>query len=362
MVQLRLLLAAILLLSACTTSGQETPSSADPSASGSSVLAAQGQWLYVITADAASVRQEGSRWNLQMTGVNDLVTAFTDRPARQVRTLALKQLADSWPQTVGATPPNAAITPDRVSQDRSADGPIVVELGPPEVTGDSVQFPITPLPGGDQELLKAIGRPAGPARAQDFGATALFIDDLPMPPTSIALSAQQGFDHQKDPQASFGYVTSLTVGTTQLTPDLTVTDGNLDRSNVVGVLTGVAVSTAAGTPLEFQAQISAENQRVVSLLAHEPLSNTEVTVSLVTYSYDPGAGTYYRSLYSPTALRGQVATTKPGGPKVLQVSGEPSGEVTSPVNFAMTLGMVPNGPQTLMVADSASGATPRQWG
>ena len=102
--------------------------------------------LLVLTADAGRLSDSATR--LTVTGVDEEVAWFSDRPRRQVGLLTLGELVSGWSAMFATSAPNAALTHDGMAGEAA---PIVLELGPPTATatgpGRTLSFPIRVLAG-----------------------------------------------------------------------------------------------------------------------------------------------------------------------------------------------------------------------
>ena len=120
----------------------------------------QPEWLMVMEAERGEFQETtDGGYTLTLTGVKPDVLAFTDRPERQAQRWDTTKFLNEWANNVGeleTDPPNAVI---------SAGGEAAITINDPQVSGDTVTFTATPLPG--QTLpTDTINQPA------------LFIDDL----------------------------------------------------------------------------------------------------------------------------------------------------------------------------------------
>ena len=120
----------------------------------------QPEWLMVMEAERGEFQETtDGGYTLTLTGVKPDVLAFTDRPERQAQRWDTTKFLNEWANNVGeleTDPPNAVI---------SAGGEAAITINDPQVSGDTVTFTATPLPG--QTLpTDTINQPT------------LFIDDL----------------------------------------------------------------------------------------------------------------------------------------------------------------------------------------
>ena len=122
--------------------------------------------MFVLSASSGTLTDR----TLELTGADADVTVFADRPERSASTEALADLAKDW-EDLGfvADPPNAAL----VSRGEGGPATTVVELGAPEVDGDDVSFPVTPVEGKVEGALALVHSGAQP---EDLVQPSLFID------------------------------------------------------------------------------------------------------------------------------------------------------------------------------------------
>ena len=77
-------------------------------------------------------------YTLTLTGVKPGMLAFTDRPDRQAQRWDTTEFLNNWVGEFETDPPNAVI---------SADSEAAITISNPQVSGDTVTFTATPLPG-----------------------------------------------------------------------------------------------------------------------------------------------------------------------------------------------------------------------
>ena len=122
----------------------------------------QPEWLMVMRGEQGEFQKgSGGEYTLTITGVKPEMLAFTDRPERQAQIWDTTAFLDYWVSEFNTDPPNAVI---------SADSEAAITINSPKISGDTVTFTATPLPG--QTLpTDTINQPT------------LFIDDLLRPST-----------------------------------------------------------------------------------------------------------------------------------------------------------------------------------
>ena len=100
----------------------------------------QPQWLMVIKATQGEFQEStGGDYTLTLTGVEPDLLAFTDRPERQAQRWYTTKFLNDWADEFNTDPPNAVI--------RGGNGETAITINDPEVSGDTVTFTATPLPG-----------------------------------------------------------------------------------------------------------------------------------------------------------------------------------------------------------------------
>lgn len=158
---------ALGLLSACGSSegsGASSDTSASPKTS--APASSGGGDLFVVNATGGTLSDD----TLELTGVDEDVTEFADRPTRSSQSETPADLVDGWAaQGFVDDPPNAAVVT------RGEDGVVttVVELGQPSVSGTKMTFPVTRVSTG--KAGGALTRV--PSNAQsDLVSPSLFID------------------------------------------------------------------------------------------------------------------------------------------------------------------------------------------
>ena len=100
----------------------------------------QPQWMMVIKATQGEFQEStGGDYTLTLTGVEPDLLAFTDRPERQAQRWYTTKFLNDWADEFNTDPPNAVI--------RGGNGETAITINDPEVSGDTVTFTATPLPG-----------------------------------------------------------------------------------------------------------------------------------------------------------------------------------------------------------------------
>ena len=146
------------------------------------------EWLMVMNAETGEFQKDttGADYTLSLTGLNQEMLMFTDRPKREAQTECASEFLDAWASEFDGDPPNAVVSADGVRVAVTLSNPqaiggtfteIVQDSGP--ITG-AVTFTATPLPG-QEPPTSLITQPT------------LFIDDMgrgPQPPLYVPFAEQ----------------------------------------------------------------------------------------------------------------------------------------------------------------------------
>ncbi len=177
-------------------------------------------------------------------------------------------------------------------------------------------------------------------------------------------SVIQGFNFKKDEQVLVGHVVALTIGGTTFTADMTLTDpvDNTKTVTAVGVISGIGWEGGYAEPLVLEFQISSENKKAASILIHQNMMDTTVTITFNVYDFDQKAKTYYKAFWTNDATMNGLVL-KNGGDLHFHCSDTEHSHVTSPRNFAMRLGIMPqDAQQAIQMAVSNTDKFSKQWG
>lgn len=178
-------------------------------------------------------------------------------------------------------------------------------------------------------------------------------------------SVSQGFNFKKDEQVLVGHVTSLTIGGTAFTADMTVTNpiDNTQTIQVVGVISNISWNGGYAEPLMLYCQISSENKKVASILVHTNMMDTTIVIGFTVYDFDQKAKTYYQAFWTGDGVTLNGLVMKQGGELALNVSDNEGAEVISPRNFGLALGIMPqDSQQAIQLAVSNTDKFSKQWG
>jgi hypothetical protein len=178
-------------------------------------------------------------------------------------------------------------------------------------------------------------------------------------------NVENGFNYQIDQPATVGYITSLTIGTTTLHPDLTVKDPSMPTGSAitaVAVLSQFSWNAGPSDPLRFTGQISATNKQTLAALLSKPLTNSQVQIGFKVFQFDLMKKMYFTAL-APSAGAGLKGTVVSGTPPKLAVAALPDGTVKSPLNFQMLLQTAPQSiAQSIQYTVAAGQTVVKNWG
>jgi len=133
-------------------------------------------WLFSQNAEAGEIRSTSSgSLELVLRNFSPTVTAFTDRPNREVQIKTATWLVESWPDLFAGDPPNAALV-EREPQ--GATRSVVVALQQPQLANGELRFGITVIDADPSSNLARIAGAVHSNSVRTFGAASLFIDDV----------------------------------------------------------------------------------------------------------------------------------------------------------------------------------------
>ncbi|MEY3288162.1 MAG: hypothetical protein RLZZ419_404 [Pseudomonadota bacterium] len=192
-----------------------------------------------------------------------------------------------------------------------------------------------------------------------------------MASSQYSCSVRQGFNFEKDQQVLVGHLVSMTVGGTALVADenLTIPTAAFSTGSavttstaVVGVISDISWEGGYADPIYMNVQVSNENQKTLSVKTHTSLLDTTVVFQFNIYAFDQVAKVYYLAFDSnATNMNGLIF--KQGGDLSLSIDPDPSHEVKSPMNFALSIGIMPqNTAQVLNLAVSNTDKFVKTWG
>ncbi|CAB4912275.1 unannotated protein [freshwater metagenome] len=182
-------------LTAWITSNRTTDATA--SSGSSSASSSVPSWLFSLSSDAGSMKKnaDGS-YLLTLTGADDAITAFTDRPVRDTAVVPLGRAVIAWPQVFASAAPNAVL----VEHDPSgaSDSFVVVLTDPKLLNASTVTFRAELVQNDVQPAsLKPIANAQYVVPPTSFGTVSLFIDNVTTttvnyPAMSVCISSTGG--------------------------------------------------------------------------------------------------------------------------------------------------------------------------
>jgi len=181
-----------------------------------------------------------------------------------------------------------------------------------------------------------------------------------------ACNVKQAFAYEKDQQVPIGHVTSLNLGGTEVTADLSSKNPTDDNDvKCVGIMRECKWAGGYTDAVEMTFLVSTATKQVLQGLIHGSLVSTTVTIQWDCYDFDPigsGQGVYYKNFWSNDAqLKGLIK--KDSGKLAFEVSKEPDGEVSSPLNYEVKLTYNPKPEaQNIAYAPASGKNSVKRWG
>ena len=178
-------------------------------------------------------------------------------------------------------------------------------------------------------------------------------------------SVDQGFNFYPDAQELVGHIAKLKIAGKELKADLAVTTPEAitgDNVKVVGVMSGINWEGGMADQIMFTCQVSVTNKQELMVLQHSDLSDTTVEFQFKVFEYDPVKKKFFPAFHTnDVALKGLVA--KSGGDLALNIDPDQSTEVMNPINFSLSLGVMPEDEQQdVHLAASVDGKFVKAWG
>lgn len=236
-----------------------------------------------------------------------------------------------------------------------------------------------------KNMVAVAGLACALAVAPAFGATVNSVREC---------DVQQGFNYSPSSNHTFGYITQLRIGNTDVLPDIRITDplsygliattvGTTGTSttpasrSVVAVLQLTDWSGRSDENILLSARFSTANAQMLNTLKAQLGSKTTVQIAFVVYDFDLVHQVYYTSFKTllgtptgfftphpgvpqdPTAIFGSIATTG------LSVGMRPNYDVPAYVNNSVQLTLAPlpaRTSQELVLQNSATIRLITPWG
>ncbi|HEY8581336.1 MAG TPA: MbtH family NRPS accessory protein [Capillimicrobium sp.] len=170
---------------------------AAPGATGAAGSGDGPTWLWVQQAESGTFTRDSQGWKLTLTGAQDDLVAFSDRPDRLARAERLSGFLAEWDLRFGHSDPNAAIVVP--SAGRRGDV-LVVTLSEPTVRSrdaDELVYRATVVPLGTARRLNPTDeRVADTDLPRSFDDPVLFIDSGPEREDSTIYTAVKNDEDQ----------------------------------------------------------------------------------------------------------------------------------------------------------------------
>lgn len=162
----------------------------------------------------------------------------------------------------------------------------------------------------------------------------------------------QGFQFKVGVRATVGHITRLTLAGKELTADLSVKDPLAPATTLaaVAVLSGCSWAGRAADPIYLMGQVSAANRK--KLAKHLAAGPGAAAIGLIfaVYDYDSLEQRYYKGLCPQSALlSGHLADDGMS----LTISDEADHGISSPINYAFTIGAAPTTDTQLLALRSS---------
>jgi hypothetical protein len=175
----------------------------------------------------------------------------------------------------------------------------------------------------------------------------------------------QGFNFKRDVQNPLGHIKSLTIGDTEIPANMDVINPENDEIiTVVGVIGYIEWEGGDAHPIRLSCQVSNTNKVLLAGLTGDTLHNTSVELDFDVFQYDPAPEQrkFYKCFHcNDEAVKGLIE--KSGGKLNISIEQEHSHEVMSPLNFTLSLGVLPEEiEQHLQIAHAVGANKTSRWG
>lgn len=140
--------------------------------------ASSATWLFSHTAEGGSLVENGDgSYVLTLSGIDEDVVAFTDRPGRNAAVLTPDALPEYWSRWFSGSDPNAVVVQHGVTGEGSS---TVLTLANPRITGDApdraLTFDATLVTGEIPDNLRRLAGEPTVTPPGEFDGVSLFID------------------------------------------------------------------------------------------------------------------------------------------------------------------------------------------
>lgn len=199
------------------------------------------------------------------------------------------------------------------------------------------------------------------------------------------LNVAQGFASHGAGETSFGYVTGLRIGSTDLVPDIAVKNPiSKETMKVVGVMSAYGWSSELAAPMKLAFSVSQANKEILKGLQKDPLAKKPVEFNFQIFAFDPGSKQHYIALKSFTfpyrGIMNRIGSEMPSmklasfplrgnlenvaGKRQMTVDDARNMAVANPPNYLVRISVTPSvaKQQDVIYATSPGKATKLPWG
>lgn len=158
-------------------------------------------------------------------------------------------------------------------------------------------------------------------------------------------SVFNAFNFKRDVQERIGHLTTLKIGDTTLTADITLKQPTDEAdTKVVGVISNLSWAGGYAEPIQISFNVSVTNKNAITTLVHNTMKSIVIEWTYNIFEYDKEAKTYYLAFHTNSAaVKGVIQTV--GQDRVFYISDIESSEVQKPENYSATIGTVPEDTQ-----------------
>jgi hypothetical protein len=135
------------------------------------------EWLLSHDASSGALVDNGDgTFSLRMSGINEHVIGFTERPDRDTVFLTPRQLVQTWDDMFADSAPNAVLAEHKPTGETNS---VVMVLGKPTLQDDSISYEVEILLDEQRPAnLKRVGDNSHRQPPETFDGATLFIDYL----------------------------------------------------------------------------------------------------------------------------------------------------------------------------------------
>ena len=174
---------------------------------------------------------------------------------------------------------------------------------------------------------------------------------------------QQGFSFSPTKHYLVGHVTAMTIGTTVLKADITVTlpTDLTNKTQVVGVMRYFSWKGSFADTIYLGSNVSTENSSTLQVMGQNTIKDTTCTFTFHIYKFDQVAKIYFLCATATSTLNGLIM--KEDGELVFHIDSEYNETVASPLNADFTIGIMPQEKaQVINFAVSNTDKYVKTWG